>query len=53
MKTAYVHLPGGGEPKKKEQDSTKAAKLVMSKLNGKRSSLFLFCYLFQKKVEWR
>ena len=26
----HVHLPGGGEPKKKKQDSTKAAKLVMS-----------------------
>ncbi|XCP85150.1 amidohydrolase family protein [Roseburia hominis] len=26
----HVHLPGGGEPKKKEQDNTKAAKLVMS-----------------------
>lgn len=26
----HVHLPGGGEPKKKEQDSTAAAKLVMS-----------------------
>lgn len=26
----HVHLPGGGEPKKKEQDNTKMAKLVMS-----------------------
>lgn len=26
----HVHLPGGGEPKKKEQDSTAAAKFVMS-----------------------
>lgn len=26
----HVHLPGSGFPKKKEQDSTKAAKLVMS-----------------------
>lgn len=25
----HVHLPGSGEPKKKEQDSTKAAKFVM------------------------